>query len=85
MVLNMPNTPIKFGYPRAEAIHVIYINEKYNHSYKLHCLYPMGMMFSTPTRDHYDYARCVCLFGTLEQPVVDISEFDRARSRNVQL
>lgn len=61
-----------------------YIDEKYNHSYKLHCLYPTSMMFSTPTRDPYDYVHCVCLFGTQEQPVVDISEFDRARSRNVQ-
>ena len=51
---------------------------------KIHAYYPQEWMGNKQQRFVYDYAYCVCLFGTKEKPVVDKSLFDFARSYGVE-
>jgi glycerophosphoryl diester phosphodiesterase len=60
-----------------------YVDEKYDHRYKLHGYYPLDLM-GERTRDPYEYLYCICLFGPKEAPVAPKAAFDYAGSRNVQ-
>lgn len=61
-----------------------YIDEKYDHSYKLHGYFPFDLMHGKKTRNPYDFLHCVCLFGTKEQPVVDRADFDHAKACGIE-
>ena len=61
-----------------------YIDQKYDHRYKLHGYFPFELMHGKQARDPYDYLHCVCLFGSKEKPVQDKAEFDRAIAHGVE-
>lgn len=70
-----------------------YIDEKYQHKYKLHGYYPFFQMGKT-TRNPYDYLYCVCLFNvymdesgkrcTGESPVSLAETFSEALAHGVE-
>lgn len=61
-----------------------YIDEKYQHKYKLHGYFPFHLMGQNQKRSPYDYMFCICLFSESEDPVVDKSEFDRMKENGVE-
>lgn len=61
-----------------------YVDEKYAHRYRIHGYYPLDLMGPNQTRDPYEYAYCLCLFGTKEKPVCEKASFDYVISRGVQ-
>lgn len=61
-----------------------YIDEKYNHKYKLHGYYPLELMGKNQKKCGFDYLYCICLFGNKEDPVVSKEIFDLAKTKNVE-
>lgn len=61
-----------------------YIDEKYDHRYKLHGYFPFELLHGEKKRHPYDYLHCVCLFGSVQQPVVDKKYFDEAIAAGVE-
>ena len=52
-----------------------YLVEKYGARIKLHAYSPQEWMGLRQKRFVYDYAYCVCLFGSAENPVADSNRF----------
>ncbi len=61
-----------------------WLDAKYGKEIKIHAYFPQEKMGLGQKRFVYDYAYCVCLFGTKEQPVVDKVYFDFAKSYGVE-
>ena len=61
-----------------------WLSEQYGEEIKIHAYSPQERMGLNQKRFVYDYAYCVCLFGTKSEPVVDKSMFDFARSYGVE-
>lgn len=61
-----------------------YIDAKYDHRIRIHGYYPLELMGKDQKRFAWDYAYCICLFGTSAQPVVDKKWFDFARKCGVE-
>ena len=61
-----------------------WLSEQYGEEIKIHAYSPQERMGPNQKRFVYDYAYCVCLFGTKAEPVVDKSMFDFARSYGVE-
>lgn len=61
-----------------------YIDEKYEHRIRIHGYYPLELMGQKQKRFGWDYAYCVCLFGTSAAPVVDKKWYDFAIKAGVE-
>lgn len=61
-----------------------YLAEKYAGEIMIHAYYPQNLMGLKQKRFVLDYAYCVCLFGSKEQPVVDKSHFDFVKEYGVE-
>jgi len=61
-----------------------WLDARYGERIMIHAYYPQEWMGERQKRFVYDYAYCVCLFGTNEQPVVDRSFFDFAKKYGVE-
>ena len=61
-----------------------WLSEQYGEEIKIHAYSPQERMGANQKRFVYDYAYCVCLFGTKSEPVGDKSMFDFARSYGVE-
>lgn len=60
-----------------------YIDEKYDHRLRIHSYHPLESM-GPQQKFAYNYAYCICLFGTPEQPVVQKKWFDFALRSGVE-
>ena len=60
-----------------------YIDEKYDHKYRLEGFFPLDWMDDGMKRDPYDYMYSICLFDK-EKTVADKEHFDYALSRGVE-
>lgn len=61
-----------------------YLDAKYGKEIMIHAYYPQNLMGLKQKRFVLDYAYCVCLFGSKEQPVVDKSHFDFVKAYGVE-
>ncbi len=61
-----------------------YISAKYAEEILIHAYSPQEKMGPGQKRFVYDYAYCVCLFGTPAEPVVEKQRFDFAKSCGVE-
>jgi len=61
-----------------------YLDAKYGKEIMIHAYYPQNLMGLKQKRFVLDYAYCVCLFGSKEQPVVDKSHFDFVKEYGVE-
>ena len=62
-----------------------YIDEKYNHRYRLHGYFPYELMHGSWSRDPLSYMHCLCLFGKeLPYPVRPKEDFDFVASAGVE-
>lgn len=61
-----------------------YIDAKYGKRVRIHAYHPQERMGMGQKRFVYDYAYCVCLFGTRDKPVVDKKFFDFALAYGVE-
>ena len=61
-----------------------WLDEKYGSEIKIHAYSPQESMGANQKRFVYDYAYCVCLFGTKLEPVVEKDKFDFALSYGVE-
>ncbi|MBQ4354843.1 MAG: hypothetical protein IJC71_08105 [Clostridia bacterium] len=61
-----------------------WINEKYGERVMIHAYHPQELMGQNQKRFVYDYAYCVCLFGTSGVTVVEKRMFDFAKSYGVE-
>ncbi|MBR5547534.1 MAG: glycerophosphodiester phosphodiesterase [Clostridia bacterium] len=62
-----------------------YIDEKYNHRYRLHGYFPYELMHGEWSRDPLSYMHCLCLFGhKLPHPVRPKADFDFVAAADVE-
>lgn len=61
-----------------------WLSEQYGDEIKIHAYSPQEHMGPNQKRFVYDYAYCVCLFGTKKEPVVEKALFDFALSYGVE-
>ena len=62
-----------------------YIDQKYNHRYRLHGYFPYSLMHGNWSRDPLSYMHCLCLFGKeLPHPVRPKADFDLVASAGVE-
>lgn len=61
-----------------------YLDEKYQHAYRLHGYFPQSLMGEGMTRNPYEYLHCACLCGSREQPVRDKKDFDALLAAGVE-
>lgn len=61
-----------------------WLSAQYGDEIKLHAYSPQELMGANQKRFVYDYAYCVCLFGTKAEPVVNKALFDFALSYGVE-
>lgn len=61
-----------------------WISEKYGGRIRIHAYHPQELMGAGQKRFVYDYAYCVCLFGTSGVTVVEKRMFDFAKSYGVE-
>lgn len=61
-----------------------WLSAQYGDEIKIHAYSPQERMGPNQKRFVYDYAYCVCLFGTKNEPVVSKSLFDFARGCGVE-
>ncbi len=61
-----------------------WIGAKYGERIMIHAYHPQELMGANQKRFVYDYAYCVCLFGTPEKPVVRRQMFDFAKAYGVE-
>lgn len=60
-----------------------YVDEKYQHKYRIEGFFPLSRMGEGLTKDPYEYMYSMCLFGE-GNPVADKEHFDYAVSRGVE-
>lgn len=61
-----------------------WLAEKYGEEIMIHAYAPQELMGPNQRRFVYDYAYCVCLFGTPQSPVEEKYKFDLARGYGVE-
>lgn len=61
-----------------------WLSEQYGDEIKIHAYSPQEFMGANQKRFVYDYAYCVCLFGTKKEPVVSKALFDFALGCGVE-
>ena len=62
-----------------------YIDEKYNHRYRLHGYFPYSLIHGNWSRDPLSYMHCLCLFGReLPHPVRPKADFDLVSAAGVE-
>lgn len=62
-----------------------YIDEKYQHRYRLHGYFPYELMHGEWSRDPLSYMHCLCLFGhKLPYPVRPKEDFDLVAAADVE-